>query len=492
MLASLNVLLERHAAEPSAYLAEQIRSITDTMNGWEQPAKQLLDSAHMPAELRYSHFDAWLRKLCPDGSAFLGLAIAMEPGVSWADVEGAYVLHFRGNKFHALKPGAAAGTLTRFSTGQLLEPVIRVMDNCLDSAVEDGLMAANANVAAMDVNPLVLQPQSEGKLPECLSSEEEAEAYRIAQIHVELCLCRLAIAQLPDQTEESLDRIAIEHVTQGKPLPATTTDLPKLPMQRYGKTQASPLAVSFGDSVAKFPNLNLSGSDATHPQGLSADFKGPLAYLRMANSDRQEFGTLTAQLCARIGGVALQDGAHEGYGLSYIQDHANTVNTDAFLLAAQTRARISAEGIAAPPSNDRTAGDDAGTLKADPAITGPQRAALFSSTRQPARDKINKGSSVMKHVGKGTSAAHKRINKKNNAANNAKKKTRPPKPCPCCRREFAYNGFSRDMRRHTSKVPACAEFIEAINKNSAEYKFAWKHTPKGYAEVQALKKQRKG
>ena len=285
MLASLNVLLERHAAEPSADLAEQISSMTDTMNGWEQPAKQLLDSAHMPAELRYSHFDAWLRELCPDGSAFLGLAIAMEPGVSWADVEGAYVLHFRGNKFHALKPGAAAGTLTRFSTGHLLEPVIRVMDNCLDSAVEDGLMAANANVAAMDVNPLVLHPQSEGKLPERLSSEEEAEAYRIAQIHVELCLCRLAIAQLPDQTEESLDRIAIEHVTQGKPLPAAATDLPTLPMQRYGKTQASPLAVSFGDSVAKFPNLNLSGSDATHPQGLSADFKGPLAYLRMANSD---------------------------------------------------------------------------------------------------------------------------------------------------------------------------------------------------------------
>ena len=114
MLASLNVLLERHAAEPSADLAEQISSMTDTMNGWEQPAKQLLDSAHMPAELRYSRFDAWLRGLCPDGSAFLGLAIAMEPGVSWADVEGAYVLHFRGNKFHALKPGAAAGTLTRF------------------------------------------------------------------------------------------------------------------------------------------------------------------------------------------------------------------------------------------------------------------------------------------------------------------------------------------------------------------------------------------
>ena len=345
MLASLNVLLERHAAEPSADLAEQISSMTDTMNGWEQPAKQLLDSAHMPAELRYSHFDAWLRELCPDGSAFLGLAIAMEPGVSWADVEGAYVLHFRGNKFHALKPGAAAGTLTRFSAGHLLEPVIRVMYNCLDSGVKDGLMAANANVAAMDVNPIVLQPQSEGKLPAHLSSEEEAEAYRIAQIHVELCLCRLAIAQLPDQTEESLDRIAIEHVTQGKPLPAAATDLPTLPMQRYGKTQASPLAVSFGDSVAKFPNLNLSGSDATHPQGLSADFKGPLAYLRMANSDHQEFGTLTAQLCARIGGVALQDGAHEGYGLSYIQDHANTVNTDAFLLAAQTRARIR-EGIA--------------------------------------------------------------------------------------------------------------------------------------------------
>ena len=98
----------------------------------------------------------------------------------------------------------------------------------------------------------------------------------------------------------------------------------------------------------------------------------------------------------------------------------------------------------------------------------------------------------MKHVGKGTSAAQKRINKKNNAANNAKMKTRPPKPCPCCRREFTYQNFSLGMRRHTSKVPACAEFIEAMDKNSAEYKFAWKHTPKGYAEVQALKKQRKG
>ena len=39
MLASLNVLLKRHAAEPSADLAEQISSMTDTMNGWEQPAK---------------------------------------------------------------------------------------------------------------------------------------------------------------------------------------------------------------------------------------------------------------------------------------------------------------------------------------------------------------------------------------------------------------------------------------------------------------------
>ena len=41
-------------------------------------------------------------------------------------------------------------------------------------------------------------------------------------------------------------------------------------------------------------------------------------------------------------------------------------------------------------------------------------------------------------------------------------------------------------------MPLTSEFIEAMDKNSAEYKFAWKHTPKGYAEVQALKKQRKG
>ena len=37
-------------------------------------------------------------------------------------------------------------------------------------------MAANANVAAMNVNPIVLHPQSKGKLPAHLSSEEEAEA----------------------------------------------------------------------------------------------------------------------------------------------------------------------------------------------------------------------------------------------------------------------------------------------------------------------------
>ena len=65
MLASLNVLLKRHAAEPSADLAEQISSMTDTMNGWEQPAKQLLDSELLDSELRYSRFDAWLRELCP-------------------------------------------------------------------------------------------------------------------------------------------------------------------------------------------------------------------------------------------------------------------------------------------------------------------------------------------------------------------------------------------------------------------------------------------
>ena len=98
----------------------------------------------------------------------------------------------------------------------------------------------------------------------------------------------------------------------------------------------------------------------------------------------------------------------------------------------------------------------------------------------------------MKYVGKGTSAAHKRINKKNNAANNAKRANKPPKACPCCRKEWEYSSFAKHMKAHTSKSPACAKFIEAMDKNSAEYKFTWKHTPKGSAAVQALKKQRKG
>ena len=138
-------------------LRAQVNDQAASMNAREQPAKVTLNSATMPQNMTWDYLDALLRRLDPTGQSRAGFAIAFEAGVSWKDIVGAYVLHFRGCNYMPLKPDSNAGTRTRFASGQLIEPCMRVMQNSLDSAVDDGLLDASANIAVnLEVCPFRL------------------------------------------------------------------------------------------------------------------------------------------------------------------------------------------------------------------------------------------------------------------------------------------------------------------------------------------------
>ena len=199
MLAGLIHLIDRCPQLDGSDDSEPVLQVAEhaaRMNACPPPAKVLLDCEWMPEELRHTTLDNLLLRVDKSGASRLGLSINFEAGVSWRHADIAYWLHFRGDEQKKLKPESLAGTLTRHSSGQHIEPCNRVMQNAFDSAVCDGLLAANTNLVACDASPLELHPGSEGKLPWCVSKEDKAEVFRIAIIQRNICLCRLSLASV--------------------------------------------------------------------------------------------------------------------------------------------------------------------------------------------------------------------------------------------------------------------------------------------------------
>ena len=393
LLQTLSRQLREHAEHPSDALRAQAAGTVAQIDQHPQPAKELLSSQWMPPNLQHAYLDGKLQILDLSGDSRLGLCMHFAPGVGWADPDAAYTLNFRGNQAKRVKPGSQAGSLTRLATGQSIEPCVRVMESSLDSGVEGGLIDASTNILMMDLNPLEVDPLSDGMLPAHVSDKDAQEVYIIAQTQRDICLCRLSLARLSVSQQfsnDDLDRISIEYVTTGKmdasfeqAIKRDTTVSP-LPMQRYGLSASSPLARSFSTSVETYGTicgvrtLVLNDEIAPHPTQLSSNFPGK-AWMRMPNEQRRAFGRLTANLCVRFSGAFASADSADGYWLSYIAKHRNSLEMDQFIVAATTRGQYSSAGIERAALGEfRTKGEGAGSLISDKRITEEQYASMIS------------------------------------------------------------------------------------------------------------------
>eukprot|EP01046_Picozoa_sp_COSAG06_P071150 COSAG06_NODE_20226_length_803_cov_2.079545_1_plen_114_part_10 len=89
----------------------------------------------------------------------------------------------------------------------------------------------------------------------------------------------------------------------------------------------------------------------------------------MPNAQRKDFGRLTVDVCCKFSGKAITANAKDGYHLTYIAEHRNSIRSDKFVVAAQKRGEFGPGMIVG-----RLKGQDAGTDIEDSTITAEQAA----------------------------------------------------------------------------------------------------------------------
>ena len=374
-----------------------IRFLSKGLNDAPQLARQLLNHSSMPHDMRHDQVSERLQELFKESEVTLGLPLNFDAGLDWTQIKGIACMHFQGSSFRIHARGSPnAFTLARFGNGDLMEPVMRVLHNLLGSAVCDGLLPAETNVAFMNACALILGAECGGFLPKDTPPAVADEVWKKANTHRNIVLARLSIAMLNEKFPEGqrfdppdLDEMAICLVTQGEDHHAVARFAQQLkdhkvtgvdmvvPIQVFSLAK-SPSMKSLASAVDRFGTicgikvLNLLEPRAPHLQGLSSAFKHK-AFLKMPDDNRKRVGQAMARFCDAITGQTTDVSAQDGYVLSYLSAKRITPDEEEFVQAANKRASFSKLGFQlGADSNFRQPGEDKGTKKGDPRITQNQ------------------------------------------------------------------------------------------------------------------------